>query len=172
MEKIFAPMIIAFFLNPMSIIAQSAAVQHLPASGGEVVFTEVKELKEQEIVLHLEKIKEWFLDNEFSYEQIEEDDYSRDKAQGRGSMTVLWGPNNYEQYFKTLKFDIAVVVKKDRYQYRFDHFVVEDGSRESQLEVYQTDTKLGGRYNPAFYKEIEEKMQVLIDDLQKTVSGN
>ena len=47
-----------------------------------------------------------------------------------------------------------MVVKKDRYQYCFDHFVVKDGTREVQLEIYESDTKLGGRYNPAFYREI------------------
>jgi len=78
---------------------------------------------------------------------------------------VLWGPNNFEQYFKKLKFDIEVVVKKDRYQYRFDHFVVQDGSREVQLEIFQTDTRLGARYNSAFYKEIDLKMNGLFESL-------
>ena len=88
----------------------------------------------------------------------------------RGSIQVLWGPNNFEQYFKTVKFDIQMVVKKDRYQYRFDHFVVKDGTREVQLEIYQSDTKLGGRYNPDFYREIESKIKVLSEELQSAMT--
>jgi hypothetical protein len=153
-------------------MAQNALVQNLPTSGGEVVFTKVKELQEQDLMLHMNRVREWFNHNKFSFEQVEEDDYSRDKAQGRGTIEVLWGPNNFEQYFKTLKFQIQVVVKNDRYQYRFDHFVVQEGSREAQLEIYQSDTRLGGRYNPAFYSEINHKMNDLIESLHASLTKN
>ena len=165
MKKIYALLLFFFTASIHSIEGQNAMVQHLPTSGGEVVFTKVKELDEEELEIHMDRVKAWFARSGFSFEQVEELDYSRDKALGRGSIEVLWGPNNFEQYFKKLKFDIEVVVKKDRYQYRFDHFVVQDGSREAQLEIFQSDTRLGGRYNPAFYKEIDHKMNGLIESL-------
>ncbi len=165
MKKIYALLLFIFTASINSIEGQNALVQHLPTSGGEVVFTKVKELHEEELEAHLDRVEAWFVKNGFSFEQVEEEDFSRDKARGRGSIEVLWGPNNFEQYFKKLKFDIEVVVKKDRYQYRFDHFVVQDGSLEAQLEIFQSDTRLGGRYNPAFYKEIDHKMNGLIESL-------
>lgn len=165
MKKVYALFVIIFSVAMHGAKAQNTLVQNLPTSGGEVVFTKVKELKEQELKIHMQKVEEWFAKNGFSYEQVQEDDYSRDKAQGRGSIEVLWGPNNFEQYFKSLKFDIQVVVKRDRYQYRFDHFVVKGDSREEQLEIYQSDTRLGGLYNPAFYREIDHKMNALIESL-------
>jgi hypothetical protein len=152
-----------------SVEAQNALVQHLPTSGGEVVFTKVRELEEQELKMHMNKVEAWFVKNGFSFEKVEENDYSRDKVRGRGSIEVLWGPNNFEQYFKKLKFDIQIVVKKDRYQYRFDHFVVQDGSLEAQLEIFQSDTKLGSRFNPAFYEEIDHEMNDLIESLQRAM---
>ena len=166
MKKVHTLILILILFALYSARAQNALVQNLPTSGGEVVFTKVKELKEEELEIHMRKVEEWFAKNGFSFEQAQEDDYSRDKVLGRGSIEVLWGPNNFEQYFKTLKFEIQVVVKKDRYQYRFDHFVVQDGSRESQLEIYQSDTRLGARYNPAFYREINHKINALIESLQ------
>jgi hypothetical protein len=165
MKKIYALLVLAFLISLHSGSAQNALAENLPTSGGEVVFTKVEELKDQELEIHMSKVETWFVKNGFSFEQVEEDDYSRDKVRGRGSIEVLWGPNNFEQYFKKLKFDIEVVVKKDRYQYRFDHFVVQDGSREAQLEIFQSDTRLGRRYNPAFYKEIDHKMNGLIESL-------
>jgi hypothetical protein len=142
----------------------------LPTSGGEVVFTEVKELKEQQIDLHMKKFEHWFSMNELGFEKIQESDNTRDKARGRGSIEVLWGPNNFEQYFKTVKFEVLIVVKKDRYMYRFDNFVVQDHSSESQLEIYRSDTKHGEKYNPMFYKEIDEKINVLIESLASTLA--
>ena len=170
MKKMHAFIILSFSLALFSTTAQNALVQNLPTSGGEVVFTEVRELEEQQPEIHMTRVREWFDKKGFSFEQVEEDDYSRDKAQGRGSIEVLWGPNNYQQYFKTLNFNILVVVKKDRYQYRFDHFVVQDGSSEAQLEIFQSDTRLGGRYNPAFYREIDHKMNTLIESLQTALN--
>ena len=165
MKKIYALLVLAFLISLHSGSAQNALAENLPTSGGEVVFTKVEELKDQDLEIHMNKVETWFVKNGFSFEQVQEDDYSKDKALGRGSIEVLWGPNNFEQYFKKLKFDIEVVVKKDRYQFRFDHFVVQDGSREAQLEIFQSDTRLGGRYNPAFYKEIDHKMNGLIESL-------
>lgn len=170
MKKIYALCLIWILFALHGVRSQNALDQNLPTSGGEVVFSKVKELKELELELHMSKVEEWFTQNNFSFELVNENDYSRDKAEGRGSIEVLWGPNNFEQYFKTLKFEIQVVVKKDRYQYRFDHFVVQDGSREAQLEIYQSDTRLGGRYNPAFYREINHKMNVLIENLQSLMT--
>lgn len=172
MKKVHTLFVIILSVSIFSAKAQNALVQNLPTSGGEVVFTKVKELKERELDIHMERVEEWFAKNGFSFEQVQENDYSRDKARGRGSIEVLWGPNNFEQYFKTLKFEIQVVVKKDRYQYRFDHFVVQDGSREAQLEIFQSDTRLGGRYNPAFYREIDHKMNILIESLQTVLIKN
>ena len=165
MKKICALLFFIFYLAICESTAQNALVQLLPTSGGEVVFTKVRELDEQELERHMIKVEAWFVKNGFSFEQVEEDDYSRDQARGRGSIEVLWGPNNFEQYFKKLKFDIEIVVKKDRYQYRFDHFVVQDGSSETQLEIFQSDTRLGGRYNPSFYKKIDHKMNGIIESL-------
>jgi hypothetical protein len=165
MKKIYALLLFILTASIFSIEGQNALAQHLPTSAGEVVFTQVKELREEELETHMLGVEAWFVKNGFSFEQVEEDDYSRDRARGRGSIEVLWGPNNFEQYFKKLKFDIEVVVKKDRYQYRFDHFVVKDGSREEQLEIYQSDTRLGSRYNPDFYREIDHKMNALIESL-------
>jgi len=165
MKKIYALFLFIFSASIHSVEGQNALIQHLPTSGGEVVFTQVKELHEKELEAHMERVEAWFVKNGFPFELVEEDDYSRDKARGRGSIEVLWGPNNFEQYFKKLKFDIQLVVKKDRYQYRFYHFVVQDGSREAQLEIFESDTRLGARYNPAFYKEIDLKMNGLIESL-------
>ena len=165
MKRIYTLLIFCLLVATYNAKAQNALVQNLPTSGGEVVFTKVKELQEQDLKLHMSRVQKWFSQSKFSFEQVEEDDYSRDKAHGRGTIEVLWGPNNFEQYFKTLKFQIQIVVKNDRYQYRFDHFVVQDGSREAQLEIYQSDTRLGGRYNPAFYSEINHKMNDLIERL-------
>ncbi len=170
MKKIYSLIFFAFLAVMFSVKAQNALVQNLPTSGGEVVFTKVEELKEQELEVHMSRVRKWFDKNGFSFEQVQEDDYSRDKGRGRGSIEVLWGPNNFQQYFKTLKFEIQVVVKKDRYQYRFDHFVVKDGSREEQLEIYQSDTRLGGRYNPNFYREIDHKMNALIQNLNTALT--
>ena len=170
MKRIYTLLIFCLLAATQNAMAQNALVQNLPTSGGEVVFTKVKELQEQDLKLHMNKVQEWFNHNKFSFKQVEEDDYSRDKARGRGTIEVLWGPNNFEQYFKTLKFEIQVVVKNDRYQYRFDHFVVQDGSREAQLEIYQSDTRLGGRYNPAFYSEIDHKMNDLIESLHDSMT--
>ncbi len=170
MKRIYALLLFSLLVATHSAKAQNALVQNLPTSGGEVVFTKVKELKEQDIQFHMNNVQEWFVQNQFPFEQVEEYDYSRDKVQGRGTVEVLWGPNNFEQYFKKLKFDILVVVKNDRYQYRFDHFVVQDGSREAQLEIYQSDTRLGGLYNPAFYNEIDHKMNDLIESLHTSLT--
>ena len=124
MEKIYTLLLFILVLSLPNVRAQNALAQNLPTSSGEVVFTKVKELTDQELDQHMKKVEAWFKQNDFSYEKIEEEDYSRDKARGRGTVEVLWGPNNFEQYFKTLKFDVHVIVKEDRYQYRFDHFVV------------------------------------------------
>jgi len=172
MKKIYTLLLFIISASIYSIEGQNALVQHLPTSDGEVVFSRVKELEEEELETHMDRVEAWFVKNGFSFEQVEEDDYSRDRARGRGSIEVLWGPNNFEQYFKKLKFDVLVVVKKDRYQYRFDHFVVQDGSREAQLEIFQSETRLGGRYNPAFYKEIDRKMNGLIESLHVELSKN
>ncbi len=118
----------------------------------------------------MDKVKDWFSLQDFSFEQLPKNDRTRERAQGRGSIEVLWGPNNFEQYFKTLKFEIEIVVKNDRYQYRFDHFVVQDGSSEAQLEIYQSDTKLGSRYNADFYREIDQKMNGLIENLHVSLN--
>ena len=170
MKKIYALLTLTFLVSLHSASAQNALVENLPTSDGEVVFTKVEELKDQDLESHMNTVETWFVQSGFSFERVEEDDYSRDKARVRGSIEVLWGPNNFEQYFKTLKFEIQVVVKKDRYQYRFDHFVVKDGSREEQLEIYQSDTRLGSRYNPDFYREIDHKMNALIENLNATLT--
>lgn len=170
MKKVIIPLLICIVLNCPYALSQNVLAQSLPTSGGEVVFTKVKELKEQQIDLHMKKIEYWFSKNELGFEKIQESDNTRDKARGRGSMEVLWGPNNFEQYFKTVKFEVLVVVKKDRYMYRFDNFVVQDQSSESQLEIYQSDTKHGEKYNPMFYTEIDEKIKVLIESLASTLS--
>ena len=170
MRKFYLPLLLSLFVATLGLCAQNALTKNLPTSQGEVVFIEVKELQEQGLDLHMAKLANWFSANDFSFERVQEDDPTRDKAKGRGSIQVLWGPNNFEQYFKTVKFDIQMVVKKDRYQYRFDHFVVKDGTREVQLEIYQSDTKLGGRYNPDFYKEIDSKIKGLSDELQSAMT--
>lgn len=172
MKRIYALLLLTFFISLQLSRAQNALVQNLPTSGGEVVFTKVEELKDEEIQFHVNNVKGWFSQNGYSFELVQEDDYSRDKAIGQGSIKVLWGPNNFEQYIKTLKFKIQVIVKKDRYQYRFDHFVVKEGSLEAQLEIYQSDTKLGGQYNPAFYREIDHKMNVVIENLHSSLTKN
>ena len=170
MRKFYLPLLLSLFVATFGVRAQNALTQNLPTSQGEVVFVEVKELQEQELDQHMAKLADWFSGNDFVFEKVTEDDRTRDKARGRGSIQVLWGPNNFEQYFKTVKFDIQMVVKKDRYQYRFDHFVVKDGTREVQLEIYQSDTKLGGRYNPECYREIDSKIKGLSDELQSAMT--
>lgn len=170
MKKIIIPLLLCIVLTCPDALSQNALAQSLPTSGGEVVFTEVKELKEQQIDLHMQKIEHWFSMNQLGFEKIQEGDNTRDKARGRGSIEALWGPNNFEQYFKTVKFEVHIVVKKDRYMYRFDNFVVQDQSSESQLEIYQSDTKHGEKYNPMFYKEIDEKINVLIESLVSTLT--
>ena len=170
MKKITTPFLLYLLLTSPYAISQNVLAQNLPTSGGEVVFTEVKELKEQQIDLHMEKMEHWFQLNQLDFEKIQESDNTRDKARGRGSIEVLWGPNNFEQYLKKVKFEIFVVVKKDRYMYRFDNFVVQDQSSESQLEIYQSDTKHGEKYNPMFYKEIDDKINVLIESLASALA--
>ena len=166
MKKSHLLFIICLIFIQLGVWSQNTLDQNLPTSGGEVVFTAVKELRDAEIGQHHVFVKRWFDDYDFPFEQVNENDESRDILEGRGTVRVLWGPNNFEQYFKTLKFRIEVVVKKDRYQYRLDHFVVVDGSQEAQLEIFQSDTRLGALYNPAFYRDLDHKMNLLIQDLQ------
>ncbi len=170
MKKMITPLVLCLLLTCPHAMSQNGLAQNLPTSGGEVVFTEVKELKEKQIDLHMEKMEQWFQLNQLDFEKIQESDNTRDKARGRGSIEVLWGPNNFEQYFKTVKFEVFVVVKKDRYMYRFDNFIVQDQTSESQLEVYQSDTKHGEKYNPMFYKEIDDKINVLIESLASALA--
>ncbi len=166
------------YLNPLLVLlfafqmlgAQNPLEQALPTEEGKVVFVQVNELSDKETELHAEAVKHWFSMNDFPYKQREENDLSRDLIEGRGSIKALWGPNNFEAYLKTLKFRIEIIVKKDRYQYRFYDFIVVDGSQEAQLEIFRTDTRLGARYNPGFYQKVEQKMNLLIEELDQRLN--
>ena len=169
MKKIYSITLVCFLLSLQSIEAQNSLEQILPTVEGRVVFVEVSELNEKEIELHAEAAKQWFSMNGFQFIQREENDFSRDVIEGRGSFKALWGPNNFEEYLKTLKFRIEIILKRDRYRYRFYDFIVVDGSQEAQLEIYRTDSKLGARYNPGFYQKIEQRMGLLIRELDQRI---
>ena len=152
--------------------SQNALAQYLPVSGGEVIYTRVNELREMEIDEHMSAAKRWLSDYRFPISRDEEPAPDRGTLLGNGSVQVLWGPNLFDQFLKTIRFRIELVIKSDRYQYKLDHFVVSDGNMESQLEIYQSDTRLGSRYNPAFYKELDHKVDLMIRDLEIRMEQN
>ena len=152
--------------------SQNALAQYLPVSGGEVIYTRVNELREMQLVDHMSAASRWLSDYRFPFNRAEEVDPDREILHGNGSIQVLWGPNSFDQFLKTIRFRIELVIKNDRYQYRLDQFVVSDGNRESQLEIYQSDTRLGSRYNPAFYKALDQKVDLMIRDLEVRMSQN
>ena len=168
MKEIYSIALMGFLLLPPSIMAQNSLEQFLPTSQGKVVFIQVNEINDREIEDHMKAAKTWFSNNDFQHQQREETDLSRDVIEGHGSLKVLWGPNNFEQYLKTLKFRIEIILKRDRYQYRFYDFVVVDRSQEAQLEIFRTDTKLGARYNPDFYQDIHHKLELRINKLHQS----
>ena len=172
MKKSSAILLICLLSLVWEVASQNALSQYLPTSGGEVVYTRVHELEEMTISDHLISAERWFADYRFPSDRINSNDPNKGIISGNGSIRVLWGPNSFEQYFKVVRFSIELVVKSDRYQYRLDQFVVSEDNQEAQLEAYQSGTKMGARYNPAFYREANHKIELMIRDLEIRMSQN
>lgn len=167
MKSIWTFLLLLILFFNTGVVAQNFLEQNLPTQGGEVVYLKVDESPELPIHEQVHKVNNWFSQQHFPYSQVSENDKSRDIVSGQGKTMILWGPNDFEQYYKEIKFAVQIVVKKDRYQYRLDQFIVKDGASEIQLEIYKSDDKNGIRYNPHFYKRIDEHMNKLISSLDE-----
>lgn len=153
-----------------SVKSQSSIADFLPLKASKVEFTNVIEQKGGSIEAFAEMAGQWMKDQEIQDQQISYPDEKRVRLNGRWSTTVLWGPNDFKELYKDLKCDVEIIAKKDRYQYRFSNFVVQEPGREIQLEIYKSDENKMGKYNEDFYKRINVELMNTIEGLNRKMS--
>lgn len=136
----------------------------LPLSDSEVVYKKVIEVTEENKLDLQNKALGWFDQTGIIKTGNKPLDSSHHMMSGSCTFKALWGPNDFKELYKNIDCKVILILKKDRYQYEFSGFTVRTPQKSVQLEIYQADSKWH-KYNKAFYKRIDQQVQLLIDNL-------
>ena len=171
MKRNYKLVCLLIFAVVFSIKSQNSIADFLPVKASKVEFTNVIEKKGGSMEAFMELASQWMKDQKIKDLQISYPDEKRVRLKGRWSTTLLWGPNDFKELYKDLKCDIEIIAKKDRYQYRFSNFVVQEPGREIQLEIYKSDENKMSKYNEDFYKRINVELINTIEGLNRKMSA-
>ena len=159
--------ILAFlFLISLQMHGQKLLLDVLPLHDHKVVYKNVNEVLGDSKHTLTKKAMAWFEENELQIDQNKAIDADHDLISAISSFKELWGPNDYPELYKEIQFRIRITTKNERYQYEILNFIVKETQQETQLEIYQMDEKKLQKYNPAFYKRINSKIQDLIFSIE------
>jgi hypothetical protein len=95
-------------------------------------------------------------------------DASHQLISGTYKFKAMWGPNDFQELYKTVECKVILTLRSERYQYEFSGFTVSTPEQAVQLEIYQTDNKLR-KYNKEFYKRIDQEIQILLNSMKQTL---
>jgi len=146
---------------------QKLLLDVLPLHDQKVVYKNVNEVLGHSKQLLTDKAMAWFDKKKIQIEQNQPLDERHDIISGQYFFKELWGPNDYPELYKEIQCTINLTTTNERYQYKVFNFVVKEPQQETQLEIYQMDQKKLQKYNPAFYKRIDAKLEDLIFSIEK-----
>ena len=149
-------------LISFQLFGQDLLLDVLPLDDHKVVYKNVNEVLGDSKLTLTNKAIEWFLENKLKIDQKKALNETRDLISGLYVFKELWGPNDYPELYKKIQCRISLTTKNERYQYKIWNFVIKEPHQETQLEIYQMDLKKLQKYNPAFYKRIDAKINDLI----------
>ena len=160
-----------FFLTHfcLKVNGQKLLMDVLPLIDAKVSYKDVLEVPGEAKSKLEEKVVKWFEDNNIELMSNKAIDNAHQILTGTHSIIALWGPNDFKELRKTVRFSIRITLRNERYQYEFSGFTVETPQQLVQLEIYQMDSKLS-KYNKAFYKKIDTEIIKLIDTLKTAMA--
>lgn len=167
MKRSFSIICFIMIFTVVSVKSQNSIAEFLPLKSSKVEFLDVIEEKGTSPEILGDKASQWMKDQKIQNLERSYPDEKKIAIKGQWSMQLLWGPNNFKELYKTVKCHVEIIAKKDRYQYRFSDFIVQEPGREIELEIYKSDQKKQSRYNEEFYKRIDTEVKNLIEDLSQ-----
>lgn len=160
-----------FVFSLVQAYGQDKLLNVLPLVDSKVVYRHVHEVASDDKLELQHKAQTWFRDSHIPIHENKPLDDAHQQIVGEHSIKALWGPNQFDELKKTVEFKIELILKKDRYQYKFSNFVVKDRNKAIQLEIYQMDQRKLQKYNRDFYNRIDEEIKVLILSLTEAMSA-
>ena len=159
-----------FSLFGLQIHAQKLLLDVLPLINSKVVYKNVLEVSGTSKIELQKKSLLWFNNMNISVTQNKPLDDTHQFISGGYSFKTLWGPNDFPELYKEIKFKINLTLKNERYQYEINTFIVKEPNQTAQLEIYKMDHKKHHKYNKAFYQRIDAEINMIIASLEKVMT--
>ena len=162
-------MLSLFLLFGVQIHAQKLLLDVLPLVNSKVVYKNVLEVSGASKMELQKKSLLWFDNMHILVTENKPLDDTHQFITGDHSFRTLWGPNDFPELYKEIKFKISLTLKNERYQCEISTFIVKEPTQATQLEIYKMDHKRQYKYNKAFYKRIDAEIRSLMASLEKAM---
>ena len=158
--------LIVFLIHAYDVHAQGEYAGQLPLIDGNIRYEKVLEIAPKELDEHAKSVMEWMSDEGFAALGTIQKTDDRFIIRSSGQMDCLWGPNDFRELYKEIRFTLELVVKSDRLQYSFGDFMVQDQTSTYHLEIYKMEDNRDLKYTSAMHREIDAKIRAYIESLQ------
>ncbi|MCF6222144.1 MAG: DUF4468 domain-containing protein [Flavobacteriaceae bacterium] len=146
--------------------AQNKLLDALPLKNGKVLYSSVLEVKDvSKDSLHLHA-KKWLLNHSEKVEEIATNDNKYKEISGKVSFKLLWGPNDFKEYYVTVSPTFYFKIRNERYLYKVSDFIILQSGLTAEIEVYQISNNKYTKYNKLFYQNIDQRIHTYITSFE------
>lgn len=160
------PLLLFILLLASSINGQDLLLDVLPLIDAKVTYKNVHEVIGNSKMDLYNKAVSWYENETIPLEINQPLDDTHHNLSGTYTFKTLWGPNDFPELYKEVKFKIILTLKNERYQYKISNFMVKEPNQSTQLEIYKMDHKKLYKYNKAFYQRIDSEVKNLLERLE------
>lgn len=150
--------------------AQSKLLDILPLKNGKVIYSNVLEVKNVSKDSLYSHAKKWILKNIGKAEKVSTYDTKYKEINGKISFKLLWGPNDFKEYYVTVSPTFHFKIRNERYQYKISDFIILQSGLRAEIEVYQITNNKNVKYNKSFYQRIDQRINNYIASFEMAMN--